>query len=160
MDLVVVDAQYESLPNRPGSAAKFYTNNGLGSFTLQNTIAHVGSYSYGGAAPPPKVIGANNSKMYIGDISGSPADWSFIGRLAGAGKTEKPYVKAGNKMKAMRAKNKLYPRTSGVAMNAADHPYGGTHRRTKGRPLQSGRSTPPGRKVGSVAPKRTGRRKK
>jgi hypothetical protein len=83
VDLIVIDSQYENLPTWPGSSAKFYKNNGLGSFTLQNTIANVGSYSYGGAAPPPKVMGANNTKMYIGDVSGSPADWSFVGRLAG-----------------------------------------------------------------------------
>ena len=85
---------------------------------------------------------------------------AVVGRLAAGGKTEKPFVKAGNKFKAMHAKNKMYPRTHGVAMNACDHPFGGTHRRTKGRPLQASKRTPPGRKVGSIAPKRTGRKKK
>jgi len=56
---------------------------GDGTFTYGNIIGSVGRYCRGGAAPPPKVIGANNTKLYIGDVSGSQADWSFNGRLAG-----------------------------------------------------------------------------
>lgn len=83
-----------------------------------------------------------------------------IGKIAGGGRVEKPFVKAGKKMLAMRAKNKLYPRTSGVAMNANDHPFGGTHRRTKGQSKSVSRDAPPGRKVGAIASKRTGRKKR
>jgi len=83
-----------------------------------------------------------------------------IGVIAGGGRKEKPFLKAGRKYHAMRAKNKLYPMVAGVSMNAVDHPFGGTSSHSKGRPTQSSRNAPPGRKVGKIAPRRTGRRKK
>lgn len=83
-----------------------------------------------------------------------------IGVIAGAGRKEKPFLKAGKKHYAMKAKNKLYPIVSGVAQNAVDHPFGGSSSATKGRPTQSSRNAPPGRKVGKIAPKRTGRKKR
>ncbi|MBN2517964.1 MAG: 50S ribosomal protein L2 [Candidatus Altiarchaeota archaeon] len=80
-----------------------------------------------------------------------------IGVLAGGGRKEKPFVKAGSKSKAMEARNKLYPKTSAVAMNAVDHPFGG---RTKpGRTTSAGRHAPPGAKVGNLWPRRTGVRR-
>ena len=82
-----------------------------------------------------------------------------IGIVAGAGRLEKPFLKAGNKYKKMKVRNKLYPRVSGVAMNAVDHPFGGSSSDHKGKPTLSPRSAPPGRKVGMIAPKRTGRKK-
>lgn len=82
-----------------------------------------------------------------------------IGIIAGSGKKEKPFLKAGKKMHAMRAKNKLYPRTSGVAMNAVDHPFGSGRGRHAGKPLTVSRDAPPGRKVGLISAKKTGKRK-
>jgi len=46
----------------------------------------------------------------------------------------------------------------GVAMNAVDHPFGGGGRQHPGRPKTVSRNTPPGRKVGSIAARRTGKR--
>ncbi len=83
-----------------------------------------------------------------------------IGVLAGSGRIEKPFLKAGTHYHKMRARNKLYPHVCGVSMNAVDHPFGGKCSHVKGRPTQSPRSAPPGRKVGKIAPRRTGRRKK
>ena len=83
-----------------------------------------------------------------------------IGILAGAGRLEKPFLKAGTHYHRMRARNKLYPHVCGVSMNAVDHPFGGKCSHVKGRPTQSPRSAPPGRKVGKIAPGRTGRTKK
>ena len=80
-----------------------------------------------------------------------------IGIIAGSGRKEKPFYKAGNKYKAMKARNKYYPRVSGVSMNAVDHPFGGSSSHSKGRPTQAPRNAPPGRKVGKIAPKKTGR---
>jgi len=85
---------------------------------------------------------------------------ALVGKLAGSGRKDKPFMKAGKKMLAMRAKNKLYPRTSGVAMNVCDHPFGGTHSRTKGKSKSVSRSAPPGRKVGHIASRRSGRLKR
>jgi len=83
-----------------------------------------------------------------------------IGIIAGSGRKEKPFLKAGKKHYAMKAKNKLYPKVSGVAMNSVDHPFGGSSSGNKGRPTQSSRNAPPGRKVGKIAPTRTGRKKR
>ncbi len=83
-----------------------------------------------------------------------------IGVIAGGGRTDKPFVKAGNKFYAMRARNKLYPKVSGSAMNAVDHPFGNkrTLRKSHAKPVS--RHAPPGRKVGSIAARRTGRKKR
>ena len=84
---------------------------------------------------------------------------AFIGRVGGSGRHEKPFLKAGLKSKEMKKKNKLYPRVSGVAMNAVDHPFGGSRSMRKGKPTIAPKNAPPGRKVGMVRPKHTGRNK-
>ncbi|MFT4310097.1 MAG: 50S ribosomal protein L2 [Candidatus Woesearchaeota archaeon] len=83
-----------------------------------------------------------------------------IGVVAGGGRTEKPLLKAGVAHYKHKARNHLYPRVSGSAMNAVDHPFGNkrTSRKSKARPISG--NAPPGRKVGMVAAKRTGRKKK
>jgi len=81
-----------------------------------------------------------------------------IGVPAGEGRKEKPWVKAGKKVYAMGARGRLYPRTKGVAMNPVDHPFGG---KTKpGTPKSVSRHAPPGAKVGSISPRRMGKRKR
>lgn len=82
-----------------------------------------------------------------------------IGAIAGSGRTEKPFLKAGTKYHKMRAKNKLYPSVSGTSMNAVDHPFGGTTSSHKGKPTVAPKHAPPGRKVGKIRPRRTGKRK-
>lgn len=83
-----------------------------------------------------------------------------IGVIAGSGRLDKPFVKAGNRHHLMRARGKLYPITSGVAMNAVDHPFGCGRGRHVGKPKTVSRNTPPGAKVGKVSARRTGRRRK
>ncbi|MBS3132285.1 50S ribosomal protein L2 [Candidatus Woesearchaeota archaeon] len=83
-----------------------------------------------------------------------------IGIIAGSGRKEKPFLKAGTKHHAMKARNKLYPSVSGTSQNAVDHPFGGSSSSVKGRPTQAPRNAPPGRKVGKIAPRRTGRKKR
>lgn len=82
---------------------------------------------------------------------------AMIGVVAGGGRLEKPLLKAGTMYYKMKARNKLYPIVSGTSMNAVCHPFGGKGSHTKGRPTQAPRNAPPGRKVGKIAPKRTGR---
>jgi large subunit ribosomal protein L2 len=82
-----------------------------------------------------------------------------IGIIAGSGRTEKPWVKAGKKHHATRARGRLYPRTSPVAMNAVDHPFGSGRGRKVSKIKPVGPHTPPGRKVGFVSSRRTGRKK-
>jgi large subunit ribosomal protein L2 len=82
---------------------------------------------------------------------------ALIGIPAGDGRVDKPWAKAGKKWHAMRAKGKLYPRTSANRMGVVSHPFGGTT--GKGRPKTVSRHAPPGAKVGSISSRRTGRRK-
>jgi large subunit ribosomal protein L2 len=82
-----------------------------------------------------------------------------VGRVAGGGRLERPFVKAGNKFRARRARRKLYPIVNGVSMNAVDHPHGGSKSSHKGRPTIAPKNAPPGRKVGMLRPRRTGRKK-
>jgi large subunit ribosomal protein L2 len=91
-------------------------------------------------------------------ISVNSKSRASIGRVAGAGKKEKPLTKAGLAYYKYKAKNKLYPIVSGVSMNPVDHPFGGG--RHTGKPTTTRRDTPPGRKVGHIAAKRTGRKKR
>ena len=88
----------------------------------------------------------------------NPRCRATIGVVAGSGRVEKPFLKAGTKFFKMKAKNKLWPKTSGGAMNAVDHPFGNkrTSRKSKARPAP--RDAPPGRKVGMIRPRRTGRK--
>ncbi len=83
-----------------------------------------------------------------------------IGIIAGSGRKEKPFIKAGAKYHYRKARGKKHPRVSGVSMNAVDHPFGGTKSSHKGKPTIAPRNAPPGRKVGKIRPRRTGRRKK
>lgn len=84
---------------------------------------------------------------------------AVVGVVAGSGRTEKPFLKAGIKMHKMRSKNKLYPRTSACAMNAVDHPFGNKRSARKAKNKGASKNAPPGKKVGSLWPKRTGKRK-
>ncbi|MCS7123005.1 MAG: 50S ribosomal protein L2 [Candidatus Aenigmarchaeota archaeon] len=83
----------------------------------------------------------------------------IIGVPAGSGIKEKPWLKAGDLYRAMKARNKLFPRTKGVVMNPVDHPWGGkSHRPRPSRAVS--RNAPPGAKVGSISPKKMGKKKK
>jgi large subunit ribosomal protein L2 len=82
-----------------------------------------------------------------------------IGAAAGSGRTEKPFVKAGNKYHKFKAMNRLYPRVCGQSMNAVSHPHGTSRSSKKGQPTIARRNAPPGAKVGLIRPRRTGRRK-
>jgi large subunit ribosomal protein L2 len=84
---------------------------------------------------------------------------AMIGNASCGGKREKPFIKAGTKYHAMKAKKKFWPTVRGVAMNALDHPFGGAQHHP-GKSKSTARNAPSGRKVGSIASKRTGRRKK
>ena len=88
----------------------------------------------------------------------NPQCMATIGVVAGGGRTDKPFVKAGKKYHKMKSKAGKYPRVRGVAMNVVDHPFGGGGWQHPGRPKTVSRNTPPGRKVGSIAARRTGKR--
>ena len=58
-----------------------------------------------------------------------------------------------------KKKNRRYPYISGVAQAAVNHPHGGTRSLRKGRPTIAPHNAPPGRKVGMIRPRHTGRNK-
>ena len=81
-----------------------------------------------------------------------------IGIIAGDGRQQKPFITAGKMFYKKKAKNKMWPRTSAVKMNAVDHPFGsGRGKRIKSKIAK--RNAPPGRRVGHLRPRRTGKRK-
>ena len=82
-----------------------------------------------------------------------------IGRAAGDGRMDKPILKAGKQFYIMKTKSKLWPRVSAVKMNAIDHPFGsGRGKRIKSKIAK--RNASPGKKVGLIRPRRTGRKKR
>ncbi len=86
----------------------------------------------------------------------NPKCRAIIGRVANAGRKEKPFYKAGNKFHLIKARSKYWPMNAAVAMNAYEHKFGGKRRSTQHKSKSSARNSPPGAKVGSIAPKRTG----
>ena len=82
-----------------------------------------------------------------------------VGVVAGAGRTEKPYLKAGEMFHWMKAKGHKYPRTSGRKMVAACHPYGSSKRSAR-KATTTSHGAPPGQKVGLISARGAGRRHK
>jgi len=84
---------------------------------------------------------------------------AIIGVIAGSGRLDKPLVKAGKMYYIKKAKGgKLWPRTSAVKVNIIDHPFGsGRGKNPKSKVAK--RDAPPGKRVGLLRPKRTGKRK-
>lgn len=79
-----------------------------------------------------------------------------IGEIAGSGRTLKPFITAGKKYYKMKARSKLWPRTSAIKVNAVDHPFGsGRGKRIKSKIAK--RNAPAGRRVGHLRPVRTGK---
>jgi len=84
---------------------------------------------------------------------------AIIGSIAGAGRLDKPIVKAGKSFYIKKTRNKLWPRTSAVKMNVVDHPFGsGRGKRIKSKIAK--RNAPAGARVGLIRPRRTGRKKR
>lgn len=83
-----------------------------------------------------------------------------LGVVAGGGRTEKPLLKAGTAFHKFRAKHKLWPIVGGSSMNAVDHPMGNKRTSRKSRARPAPHNAPPGRNVGYIRPRRTGRRNK
>ena len=90
----------------------------------------------------------------------NPLCRASIGNCAAGGRVDKPFVTAGNKYYYMKARNKLWPLVAGVARNAIDHPFGGSSTHHKGRPTTAPRNASPGRNVGLIHARRTGRKKR
>jgi large subunit ribosomal protein L2 len=131
-----------NIENRPGDGGRFVRSSG----TYASLITHDSDKS---------VIELPSGELK----SFHPLCRATIGVVAGGGRKEKPFLKAGNRWHAFKAKGKKSMTVRGVAMNAIDHPHGGGNRQHPGRPTTVSRHAPPGRKVGSIAAKRTGKRR-
>ncbi len=128
----------------PGDGGKLVRSGG----TAAKVVSHEGD----------KVIIKLPSKVFK---QINPNCRATIGLIAGFGRKEKPLVKAGKSYHVKKARGKYWPRVSGVAMNAVSHPFGGKRRSTQSSKKKvAPRNAPPGRKVGSLAAKRTGRKKR
>ena len=88
-----------------------------------------------------------------------PKARATVGIAAGGGVTKKPFLKAGARFYQKRGKGHKYPRVRGTAMNPVNHPFGGGSHQSPSKPTTVSRNAPPGRKVGLIAARRTGRRK-
>ena len=111
-----------------------------------------------------KIVGKLENKITIQFPSKKQKTFSelcraTIGIVSGSGRLEKPFGKAGKRFYAMKARNRLYPLTSGVSMNAVDHPFGSGRGKHIGKPKTVGKFAPPGRKVGLIRARRTGIKK-
>lgn len=133
-----------NIESQPGDGGKF--------------VRASGTYATIVTRDPKKVIiklPSGQSKAY------NPECRASIGIVAGGGRTEKPFTKAGNKYFFTRSRHIKWPKVRGVAMNAASHPHGGgSHQHIGKKSSCVSRDAPPGRKVGLIAARRTGRKKR
>ena len=83
---------------------------------------------------------------------------AIVGVVAGGGRKDKPFYKAGKHVNAYRSKAKSAIVVRGVAKNPVDHPHGGGAHQHVGRPSTVSAGAPPGRKVGRLSPKRKRRK--
>jgi len=82
---------------------------------------------------------------------------AMVGVIAGGGRVDKPFLKAGPKKMLMRIRGRRWPKVKGTSMISASHPHGGGRHRHEGKPTTTSRNAPPGRKVGLIAARHTGR---
>jgi large subunit ribosomal protein L2 len=82
-----------------------------------------------------------------------------IGAIAGGGIYAQPLMKAGKSFYMYHAMNRRWPGNRGVKSNPVDHPFGGKQHH-KGASSMISRHAPPGAKVGHIAARRVGRKKR
>jgi large subunit ribosomal protein L2 len=128
---------------RPQDGGKFVRSSGVQAIVIDKTEDRVGVQMPSGA-----------TKWFNARCCAT------VGIVAGGGRGEKPFVKAGNKYHKMKNTASNWPRVRGVAMNVIDHPFGGGGHQHPGRPKTIARGTSPGRTVGHIAARQTGRGKK
>lgn len=109
------------------------------------------------------VLGKSGSKVALQFSTGRIKEFDercrvTVGVPAGGGRTDKPWVSVGKKWHAKHVRTKIYPRSAGVSMTPTDHPYGGKSKRPRPSKTVS-RHAPPGKKIGSIAARRVGKRK-
>ncbi|MCD6461223.1 MAG: 50S ribosomal protein L2 [Thermoplasmata archaeon] len=83
---------------------------------------------------------------------------AVVGVIAGSGRKERPFGKAGKVYHALRSRAKEHVKVRGIAMNPVNHPHGGGGHQHVGTPSTVSRHAPPGRKVGRLSPKKKRRK--
>ncbi|MBI2143597.1 50S ribosomal protein L2 [Candidatus Woesearchaeota archaeon] len=131
-----------NIESAPGDGGKFVRTSGVAAKVISKTNAEI-------------VVQLPSKKQR----AFSPWCRATIGMVAGAGRTEKPLLKAGNNRFKKRARNKFWPHVTGQAMNAVAHPHGGSRSSKKNKPTIAKRFASAGAKVGHLRPRRTGRTK-
>nr|AJS13025.1 large subunit ribosomal protein L2 [uncultured archaeon] len=131
-----------NIENAPGDGGKLVRTSGSSAKILSKTKEGV-----------LVMLPSKNKKLF------NPACKACIGVIAGGGRNDKPMLKAGVSFYKNKARNKFYPKVSGLAMNAVAHPYGGSRSSKLGKVTIAPRFAPPGRKVGLIRPRRTGGKK-
>ncbi len=127
---------------RPGDGGKLSRSSGAYAIVITHT-------------PQGTIIKLPSGKTkYIADYCRAT-----IGIVSGAGRTEKPFLKSGSRFHLMRSRGRKYPRTSGRKMVPAVHPYGSSKRSSR-RTTTTSHGAPPGQKVGLIAARGTGMKKK
>ena len=77
-----------------------------------------------------------------------------VGAVAGGGRGERPFIKAGTKVRTTRSLARAAFKVRGVAMNPVNHPFGGGAHQHVGRPSTVSSGAWPGAKVGRFSPRR------
>ncbi len=141
---IPVTTRIFNIENNPGDGGKMIRTSGSSAFVNKK-------YEDGKI----EIVMPNKKKVsFDGDCRAT------IGVVAGDGRKQKPFFKAGRKFYKMKARNKLWPRSSASKGNAVDHPFGSGRGGKGHRNKTVKRNAPPGRKVGHLRPARTGRRKR
>ena len=138
---IPVKTQIYCIESRPGDGGKFIKTGGS-SATVKRVV---GDDIF--VLMPSKKEKKFNSKCR-----------AIIGITAGHGRLDKPIIKAGKKFHIKKSKSKLWPRTSAVKMNAIDHPFGSGRAKNPKSKIAK-RNAPPGRRVGLIRPRRTGKKR-
>lgn len=131
-----------NIESRPGDGGKFVRSSGGVAKLVSRTDSEV-------------VIKLPSKKTK----SFHPNCKAVIGVVAGGGRSDKPILKAGTKHHMMKARNKYYPIVSGSAMNAVAHPFGNKRSLRKAKAKPTSKNAPPGRKVGAIGARRTGKKR-
>jgi large subunit ribosomal protein L2 len=130
-----------NLEIRPGSGGKFVRSPG----SYATVVSHEKGYVY--VRLPSKVT-----------LKLQDACRCQLGIVCGGGRLERPMMRAGANFYKKHAQNRKWPVNRGVHMSAYTHPFGGKQHH-KGRSSMTSRNAPPGRKVGHIAARSTGRKK-
>jgi large subunit ribosomal protein L8e len=130
---------------------------------VENKLGDRGSFARGSGCYAMVIAhdedkGTTRLRLPSGGKKSVPSDArAQIGIVAGGGRTDKPMLKAGRSYHKYRVKKNSWPKVRGVAMNPVEHPHGGGNLQHIGMPSTVHRHVPPGRKVGLIAARRTGR---